>query len=84
MTALEECQDSNRVIYWCDVKATPNDAVAEFLESRGNNAKYVSLGDKGANGLMALLYRELVHPHRRGAIRASATTEWRALNRSIG
>jgi hypothetical protein len=81
MAALAQCDDPERTVYWCDVRAAPTETVATFLRGHRGNAKYVSLGEKrdeGADGLMSALY---------WALRPSTATrdpikryaDWRAL-----
>jgi len=84
MTALKKCENSNRLLYWCDVAPAPSESLTAFLQSWGKNAKYVSLGSDGADALMALPYRELVPATSATRDPREREKAWRALNRPIG
>ena len=84
MTALKKCENSNRLLYWCDVAPAPSESLTAFLQSWGKNAKYVSLGSDGADALMALLYRELVPATSATRDPREREKAWRALNRPVG
>ena len=84
MTALKSCENSNRLLYWCDIPPAPSDTLAGLLQSWGKNANYVSLGAGGADGLMELLYRELVPATSATRDPRDREKAWRTLNRPIG
>jgi hypothetical protein len=60
MAALQRCNPSQHMVYWCDVRSQPTAGVADFLRARNGSAMYVHLGGGGANDLMRALYDVLI------------------------
>jgi hypothetical protein len=60
MTALHCCDPGKHKVYWCDIRSQPASHVARFLEERADSAKYVQLGETGADGFMRSLYEALI------------------------
>jgi hypothetical protein len=63
MAALNRCDSSKHMVYWCDILPQPASHVAAFLEKCVGNAAYVRLSKVGgADALMRALFEGLILP----------------------